>query len=147
MENLPTLRSIIFRAPMSKSTLLGVIKAKMGGKLLSGRNPTLYEAASDSESCGNKLVTSSDEPINIIENCKLQIRTEIISGKKFGLSSNMDFESLDALLSGSPSLNYESYLQFRSKAPECIRRFFTAQYFLMFPKDKQGEIATEAFLR
>lgn len=132
---------------MIKNNLLDMIKAKMGGKLLPDRKSTLIGINEDHNRNEGGLETSCEEPMNVIENCKLQIQTEIISEKKLGLSSNMDFESLDALLSGSVALNYDSYLNFRSKAPECIQRFFTAQYFLMFPKDKQGEIATEAFLR
>lgn len=132
---------------MIKSSLLDMIKVKIGGKLLPDRKSTLSGINEDYNGHEGDLESSFDAPINVIENFKLQIRTELISEKKSGLSSNTDFESLDSLLSGSPVLNYESYQQFRSKAPECIQRFFTAQYFLMFPKDKQGEIATEAFLR
>lgn len=147
MENLVALGSLDSEAAMIKNTLLDMIKAKMSGKLLPDRKSTLIGINDYHDGHRGDLETSCEEPINVVENCKLQIQTEIISEKKLGLSSNTDFESLDALLSGSLALNYDSYLQFRSKAPECVQRFFTAQYFLMFPKDKQGEIATEAFLR
>eukprot|EP00596_Hydrurales_sp_CCMP1899_P007168 CAMPEP_0119047896 /NCGR_PEP_ID=MMETSP1177-20130426/55670_1 /TAXON_ID=2985 /ORGANISM="Ochromonas sp, Strain CCMP1899" /LENGTH=396 /DNA_ID=CAMNT_0007023055 /DNA_START=233 /DNA_END=1423 /DNA_ORIENTATION=+ len=63
------------------------------------------------------------------------------------ISNYNDFENLDKLLSAAQTLNYDEFISYCDKCPESIQRYFTAQYFLMLPKDKTGAITSEAFLR
>jgi hypothetical protein len=130
---------------MSRNVLLGLIKEKLKGEVVSDPNSTLLSTFG--EDFLDHIIPCRQDIFKIIESYKLSIRMEVIGTKKLGLSSNSDFETLDKLLSRNESVNYDVFLRFRSKAPDCMQRFFTAQYFLMFPKDRQGAIASEAFLR
>lgn len=95
----------------------------------------------------NFISPSSKDLLQIIENSKHLLRTEIIALKRQGLSSSRDFETVDLMLAKNQNLNYNEFKELGLNAPECVQRFFTAQYFLMFPKDRLGAIASEAFSR
>lgn len=130
---------------MSRNVLLGLIKEKLKDEVVHDPNSTLFSTVG--EDFINPTPPCREDILKVIESYKLSIRLEVIGTKKLGLSSNSDFETLDKLLSRTESVNYDVFLGFRSKAPDRMQRFFTAQYFLMFPKDRQGAIASEAFLR
>lgn len=130
---------------MSRNVLLGLIKEKLTGEVVSFPTATLLSTIA--EEFIDPIPPCRQDIFKIIESHKLSLRMEVIGTKKLGLSSNSDFETLDKLLSRTESVNYDDFQGFRLKAPDCMQRFFTAQYFLMFPKDRQGAIASEAFLR
>lgn len=130
---------------MSRNVFLGLIKEKMKGEGIP--NPKTILISTVAQEFINPIAPCSQDLFKIIDNHKLSLRMEVIGTKKLTLSTNSDFETLDKLLSRTESVNYDVFLEFRSRAPGCMQRFFTAQYFLMFPKDRQGAIASEAFLR
>lgn len=101
----------------------------------------------DDDLNANYVSQTSEDLIQVIENNKHLLRTEIIALKRQGLSSNRDFETVDLMLAKNQNLNYNEFKELGLMAPAYAQRFFTAQYFLMFPKDRLGAIASEAFSR
>ena len=131
----------------SDDNFLNLIRDKLGGKkIITRKNITAvpeFQLAAKLED-SNQL---RQNPTQVIDDFTLSLRTEIIMSKKISLSSNSDFEKLDDLLSEAQTLNYEQFLEYSSQASPPAQRFFTAQYFLMFPKDGSGAISSEKFLR
>ena len=131
----------------SDDNFLNLIRDKLGGKKIITRKS--ISSVPDSQLTA-KLEDCSQlrkNPTQVIDDFTLSLRTEIIMSKKISLSSNSDFEKLDDLLSEAQTLNYEQFLLYSRQASPPAQRFFTAQYFLMFPKDGSGAISSEKFLR
>ena len=129
------------------NVFLDLIRNKLGNKSLSDSKPTLSAGYSEYIGAINNAGRPSRDVIHIIDDYKSSMRSEIIKNKRINLSSNSDFELLDKQLCDTQTLNYEQFLEHSALASPTAKRFFTAQYFLMFPKDKMGAIASEAFLR
>ena len=131
---------------MTQNKFLELMREKLDGRIIPYGKPY----ASDREvedinlNCTGQLFQAL---MQVIEDDKHLLRTQIIASKKLGLSSSRDFEMIDLMLAKTQTLNYNEFKDFGLKAPEFAQRFFTAQHFLMFPKDKLGAIASEAFSR
>lgn len=129
----------------TSNVFLGLIRSKVGE--INPRQKDAFRVKYEAlESNGYKSQPTRSN-VEVIEDYMLSIRKNIIDEKKESIPIDGDFEVLDQLLSVAPNVNYEEYLYYSSKAPQRVQRFFSAQNFLMFPKDKRGAIASEAFLR
>ena len=92
-------------------------------------------------------ISSIKQTQNVLDELKLSLRQKVIDTKRESLSTTSDFEALYRSLSSFPTMNYDDFLRYATKAPISTQRFFTSQTFLMFPKDKRGGILVESFLR
>lgn len=127
--------------------LLDLIRNRMGGKCVTIQEKTLAISESQSIQKVRDISQPRKNPTQVIDDYTLSLRADIIADKKTTLSSNADFEKLDELLSEIQTLNYAQFLEYSLRTSPPARRFFTAQYFLMFPKDGLGAISSEKFLR
>ena len=131
---------------MTQNKFLELIRGKLDGRVIPfGKTDVGDRVVEDMNP--NCVGHSSQILMQVIEDKKHLLRTEIIASKRLGLSSNRDFEMIDMMLAKTQTLNYNEFKELGLKAPECAQRFFVAQHFLMFPKDKLGAIASEAFSR
>ena len=130
-----------------ENIFLDLIRDKLGGTYLTNRQLISSSTQHEYDDSINDKSQSPRDVIQIIDDYKLSLRADIIQNKRTSLSSNTDFELLDKQLSETQTLNYEQFLEHSLQSSASAKRFFTAQYFLMFPKDKTGAIASEAFLR
>ena len=131
---------------MTQNKFLDLVREKLNGSIIPCGKINIDDRE-DEDLNVNYISQSSEDLMQIIENNKQLLRTEIIALKRQGLSSSRDFETVDLMLAKTQNLNYNEFKDLGLTAPECAQRFFTAQYFLMFPKDRLGAIASEAFSR
>jgi hypothetical protein len=131
---------------MTQNKFLDLMREKLNGRMIPCGKINIDDIE-DEDLNVDYVSQSSEDLMQVIENKKHLLRTEIIALKRQGLSSNRDFETVDLMLAKNQNLNYSEFRELGLMAPECAQRFFTAQYFLMFPKDRLGAIASEAFSR
>ena len=127
---------------MLKSTLLN------RGILVDEQEPMMNignQVVPSSSGCVQRIPSTSTQ--NVLDQLKQSLRHGIIEKKRASLSTTSDFELLYRSLCSSPTMNYDDFLQYATKAPISTQRFFTSQTFLMFPKDKRGGILVESVLR
>ena len=132
---------------MTQNRFLELMRKKLDGRIISCGETDVNEREVEEVCVKSTGGYSPKVLMQVIEDNKHLLRKEIIALKKRGLSSNRDFEMIDLMLAKTQTLNYNEFKELGLKAPECAQRFFTAQHFLMFPKDKLGAIASEAFSR
>ena len=129
------------------SNFLGLIRSKLGEK----DTPSLVHSSSSSSIAPLSPRAFRNPRLGnaqlIIDDLKISLRQKVIETKRESLSCMNDFELLYRSLTTSQTLNYEDFLECAKNAPITTQRFFTAQNFLMFPKDKRGGILVESFLR
>jgi serine/threonine-protein phosphatase 2A regulatory subunit B'' len=86
-------------------------------------------------------------PNRIIEQYRNEIKQSIITSKRKLIPSDTIFYEIASLLSHKTCLNYREYKTLREVIPAVTLRFFTASDFLKLPRDKNGCVEVEVFLR
>ena len=111
----------------------------------SSSTPSSYALGYD----GSTTRTTTNAAKQTLDDLLSQVRQSVAKEIREGTAvSPDDFEALyRTLTGGSTTLTYDDFLQHATTAPPHLRRFFTAQNYLMFPKDQRCGILVEPFLR
>lgn len=98
-------------------------------------------------SAGHDLEGVMEYEQKFISTYRSFIRFNIIKLKRNQVIDDNLFSALRKLLAENPSLSYESFKLIASLTPDKAKKYFTAKMFLLFPRDVNGCIDSDLFVR
>jgi hypothetical protein len=136
------------------TTFLTLLKERTSGSSSSGSGVTRVRGADSGPALPTTAMSSSSGSNSThvrqtLDDFKASVRQSVAKQIRLGTTVSPDeFEVLYRTLTGGPTtLTYDDFLQHATTAPPNLRRFFSAQNYLMFPKDQRCGILVESFLR
>jgi hypothetical protein len=137
--------------------LLRALQEKLGKhKIIDNRNNVHFTPTAALEEAINSyeegrtdmpLQLSGQEISQVLTTFSFNTKMALIENKRKLTPDDETFFNLANMLSEVKNATYEELMVYAANVPKNVVRFFTAETFLLFPRDDRGTISVEDFLR